>query len=315
MTAAVHCIVCRSAPTADPAGFSCAECMKKLLREPSGIFSAEHDVALSYPDDAAALLAKAEDSSFWFRHRNDVIEALLDRYPVNGAIWDVGGGNGYQARMLERSGHTVVLVEPGMAGCENAIARGVTRVVRATLGALHLKDASAAAITLFDVVEHLSDPRELLGECRRVLAPEGRLVVTVPAYETLWSDEDDYAQHHRRYTRRRLEVELEAAGFEVEHATYFFQALVMPILLLRSLPYRVGRLTRLVLGKGGPGAPGATDVGEHSPGGLSQRAVEALLARELTAIHRGEQLRFGGSIIAVARPGPRSGPNAAGRNE
>jgi SAM-dependent methyltransferase len=287
------CLVCGKSPTVQPGAFACAACGVDLTREPDGAFIAHHETALSYPDDGAALLAGTEDTSFWFRHRNDVIAALLERFPVDGPLWDVGGGNGYQARMLERSGRVVVLVEPGATGCKNALSRGVSAVVRATLDAVKLPPASLAAVTLFDVIEHLEDPARLLGECRRVLRANGRLLVTVPAYETLWSDEDDYAQHHRRYTRSRLEQELRGAGFSIDYASYFFQPLVAPIFLLRSLPYRLS---------GKRSVAQSTDVGEHAPGGLSQRAVEWLLARELTAMRAGAELRFGGSIVAVARP-------------
>lgn len=288
----IRCRVCGAVHSLRSDALACPRCAVPASRNADGIFCVAQDVALSYPDDGASLLAEVEDTSFWFRHRNEIIAAVLERFPVDGTIWDVGGGNGYQARMLERAGRSVVLVEPGATGCRNAVARGVSTVVRATLDGLRLPGGSLAAITLFDVIEHLPDPSSLLCEVVRVLRPGGRVFVTVPAYEVLWSDEDDYALHHRRYTRARLEQELSAAGLEVEYSSHFFQSLVAPIALLRALPYRVTRRK---------GTPRSTDVGEHSPGGVAQRAIEWMLRRELSSIHAGAALRFGASIVAVAR--------------
>ena len=126
----------------------------------------------------------------------------------------------------------------------------------------------------------------MLAECRRVLAPGGRLFVTVPAYRALWSGADDFAQHHQRYRRSGLEALLRRAGFQIDLTAGFFQTLILPIALFRALPYR------LSLGSG--------SKQRHTPGGWSQRLVEWLLARELAAMRAGSSPRIGASIMAVA---------------
>lgn len=246
-------------------------------------------VDVAYPESGADAMMRVEETSFWFRHRSEVVSHALDRFAPGAKVWDVGGGNGFQAKKLQEQGREVVVVEPGEAGCRNARRRGVREVVQGTLEAQALPEASVQAMTLLDVVEHLPRPEVTLRECARVLAPGGRVVVTVPAYQLLWSDEDDYAEHQRRYRRALLDEHLASAGLRVTWCTYFFTALVVPILLLRALPYRLGRRR-----------PNETDLGEHEPGGVSQRAVEALLRAELRALRAGRMLPAGSSILAVA---------------
>jgi ubiquinone/menaquinone biosynthesis C-methylase UbiE len=243
---------------------------------------------INYPEEGADLTATIEETSFWFRHRNQVLDLILDRYPPGGPIWDIGGGNGFQAMALERSGHSVVMVEPGPAGCRNARKRGVISVVQATLESLALPADWVHGISMLDVLEHLGEPRALLRESHRVLRPGGRIYITVPAFSVLWSDEDIYAEHERRYRSDTLAADLEQSGFRIEYMTHYFQPLFFPILLLRALPFRLTG-----------GKPQEMDLSEHKPGGLGQKVVESLLARERSALPRGKRFALGSSLLAV----------------
>jgi SAM-dependent methyltransferase len=84
-------------------------------------------------------------------------------------------------------------------------------------------------VTAFDVLEHLADDVVGLRRLRDLLAPGGQLVLTVPAYDLLWSGEDVISAHHRRYTRRLLERTCRAAGLEVLFVSYFNLALLPAI--------------------------------------------------------------------------------------
>ena len=82
-------------------------------------------------------------------------------------------------------------------------------------------------VTCLDVLEHLDDDVEGLRAIAALLAPGGQLVVTVPAYDWLWSGEDVISAHRRRYTRGRLLRAAGAAGWEALFCSYFF-ASVLP---------------------------------------------------------------------------------------
>lgn len=264
-----------------------------ILRPPAGAGGGASVHEVAYPEEGNELTMLVEDASFWFAHRNRVIASLLDRFPVDGTLWDIGGGNGFQAKFLEDRGTSVVMVEPGPAGCRNARRRGVRNVVEGTLQALRLPAGALAAVSLFDVLEHLVDPAAMLAECRRVLRPDGRLYITVPAFGFLWSDEDVYARHQRRYTAASLAREVTGAGFRLEWESYYFQFLLLPVFLFRTLPFRLTPWTRDHRGE-------SMDPTEHTPSRRALAVMNALLGRELEHIRRGRRRRFGTSLVAVA---------------
>lgn len=284
-----HCFICGASGVRSADGIRCIECGLCLPVDGLGVLIAGDAGDISYPTSAADEILQIEEKSFWFGHRNRVLVAVLDRFVPKAAVWDVGGGNGYQAKKLQDLGRDVVLVEPGIAGTRNAIARGVRNVVRGSLDAIRAPDRSIPVITLLDVIEHLADPLPLLRECRRILRDDGCIVVMVPAHRALWSDEDVFAEHHRRYDDEVLRSHLAAAGLETIWSSHFFAPLVVPIFLLRAIPYRVFRRRRA-----------NTSVSEHDPNGYFRSAIDALLARELRSLQRGKRLSFGSSIVAVA---------------
>ncbi|NNL64756.1 MAG: class I SAM-dependent methyltransferase [Myxococcales bacterium] len=248
---------------------------------------------LSYPEDGNAFYRQLEEDSFWFRHRNACLLAALGRLPPEGAIHDVGGGNGFVARALQDAGYDTTLVEPGPVGAENARKLGVKKVIEATLEEADLDEGSLAAIGIFDVLEHMPDEAGFLDGLHRHLRPGGRLYLTVPAYDALWSGEDEFAGHHRRYGRGALAATLTRAGFDVEYLSHIFWLLPLPILLFRAIPSRLG-LHR-------SGNTPARQREHGAGGGIANRAISAALSFEPRAIAAGRRIPFGGSLLCVAR--------------
>src|SRR5207249_3972828 len=124
----------------------------------------------------------------------------IKRYPPRTPFYDVGGGNGIVALALEKAGIPAIVVEPGVAGVKRARERGI-EAKHATLDTAGFAPASLGSIGMFDVVEHIKDDVGFLKQARSYLQPGGRLYLTVPAYQALWSGEDVYAEHFRRYTK------------------------------------------------------------------------------------------------------------------
>ena len=194
-----------------------------------------HAPRVDYPDEGNAFCFQVEDHSFWFQHRNACILAVMSRLPPGGVLFDIGGGNGFVARALVAAGLPAVVVEPGPEGARNARSRGLDPVICSTLDDAGFAEGALPAAGLFDVLEHIDDDRAVLQQLATLIAPGGRLYVTVPAYQWLWSTEDAISGHHRRYTTRGLARVIRAAGFTVEFSSYLFWPLPLPILLLRAI--------------------------------------------------------------------------------
>lgn len=255
-----------------------------LVRTEDGRLRADGEAAVSYPEDGHEICHAVEERSFWFRHRNAVIQQAVAALPPPEGLpfLDVGGGNGFVAQGIQELGLRVVLVEPGEAGAARARERGIAEVVEASIVDLAVRPGSVGGIGLFDVLEHIEDDVAALQRLRAMLAPGGRIYLTVPAYRWLWTDVDVAAGHHRRYTRRSLRRALRAAGFEVERAAPFFWPLPAPMFLLRVLPDRLGRQRERA----------ERVASEH-------RQEGPLLARALRWELR-HRVPFGSSVVAVA---------------
>lgn len=182
------------------------------------------------------------DKSWWYQTRNEIISDGLRHVLASSTIWDLGGGSGAVARFLCDHGHSVIEVEPSSRGAAIASQRGLTSFC-GHLKDLELPSESINAFAMFDVLEHLNNHDEVLAEIHRTLTSGGRLVLSVPALNFLWSQFDDDAGHFRRYNKNSIRRELTAHGFVVDRLGYFFVLTVLPALLLRAVPYRLGRTT------------------------------------------------------------------------
>ncbi len=259
-----------------------------LKRGEDGVWYAGEREPISYAEDGNAQCFELEEKSFWFAHRCACLRAVVRSFPPAGAIFDIGGGNGFVAKTLIDAGFETVLVEPGETGARNAARRGVPTVICATLATAKFADSSLPAVGMFDVLEHVEDDEGFLREVHRCLAPGGRLYLTVPAFSWLWSHDDVSAGHFRRYTLASLSERVKAAGIAPLFASYFFSILPLPLLALRSLPSLFGRRALPPQSYGKLHKPRAR--------GLTDRVWES----ELRRIENGRAIAFGSSCLLVA---------------
>jgi SAM-dependent methyltransferase len=180
-----------------------------------------------------------EDEHWWFRGRWAVVEALLAStgLPPRPRILDAGCGTGGNLQRFAGLGDAVG-VDPSADAVRFCQERGLESVQQAGLESLPFEDGEFDLVAATDVIEHIAAEQQALRELWRVTTNGGAMLLTVPAYAWLWSEEDENLHHQRRYTRAGLRQAVERCGWETRTATYFNSILLPPIAVAKRLPRR-----------------------------------------------------------------------------
>ncbi len=243
-------------------------------------------------------LAQVEDRHFWFRARNRMISSLARRF-TSGLepgylVLEVGCGTGNVLRALRQAcpDGRVVGLELWFDGLRFAQQRSAGPLVQGDVRNCPFGEPFDL-IGMFDVLEHIPQELDTLTALREALAPEGRLILTVPAHQYLWSYFDEAAHHCRRYSAQDIRARLTEAGFEVEFLSQFMSCIFPIVWLVRKISGRQNR----------HGSEDAKTLAskEFRVLPLINGLLTALLNLEAVWLSRGHRLPIGTSLIVVAR--------------
>jgi SAM-dependent methyltransferase len=260
------------------------------------------DRAATYDPSLYPHLAPIEERHFWFRGRNSAIGAIARRIcasPRPGRrVLEVGCGTGNVLRQLERACPDALVIGTDLfaAGLVHARARTGCPLVQADIRTPPFS-ARFDLIGLFDVLEHLPDDVAVLRALRGLLAPDGALVLTVPAHAWLWSYFDVASRHCRRYAVGDLERKLGQAGYRVEYLSQYMCAILPLVWIRRRLAVRA---VPAATAGGADTLELATEELRIWP--IVNGLLTWLLEREARLVARGRHLPFGTSLIVLARP-------------
>ena len=212
------------------------------------------DSSSAYDGEQMEVLDSGE-GGWWYVTRNRVLQSVLHDFPTDGVLWDVGSGSGIVTKFILDQVGEAIGIEPNLHGAQLCARRGAPSI-HGVLQDLKLPDNSLAGLGMFDVLEHLEDREGMLKEIYRVLKPGGRLYLTLPALQSLWSTYDEIDGHQLRYDRKAAREEVESAGFRIEYNRFFFLISLPVLFLVRVVPYRLGRRPiiskeKMVSGTGG----------------------------------------------------------------
>jgi SAM-dependent methyltransferase len=242
--------------------------------------------------DLMRAMLEVDERHWWYRGRRDVIRAELDSLPLPrpAEVLDAGCGSGRTLQELEPYG-TVCGIELDETAAELARSRGHGEVTVGRLEQLPFQDRTFHLITSLDVIEHTPDDRATLAELLRVCRPGGWLLVTVPAYQALWSGHDEANHHYRRYSRSMLRSAAAGAGWTVHRMTSFNSVLLAPAAAVRVVRRRF------------PARNGAAEDLSIPPEWLND-LLERPLRMEAAWLGRGHTLGMGLSLLAVMQRPP-----------
>ena len=171
-----------------------------------------------------------DPSTHWYYiAKGRAIKSLLGDAAVE-SVLDVGAGSGVFSRLLVEEGLAgrALCIDPHYTDAEIA-ATGDVRIAR-----VRAADRPAAPLVLMiDVIEHVDDDVGLVSLYAETAPPGARFLISVPAFDLLWSSHDDFLEHRRRYSTQELHYVVERSGLELIDTRYFFGLLFPAVAALR----------------------------------------------------------------------------------
>lgn len=167
----------------------------------------------------------------WCSARNQLIAHLLKSLEPKSSSWnilDVGCGTGEQFKLYEKFGQTTGLdIDP------SALQNSNNSIIIGDIETYPLLKNSYDIICCFDVLEHVKNDSLALVRCWQALKPRGYILITVPAYNWLFSNHDKTLHHLRRYGYKELKNKLEEANFTMLKLRHWNSLFFLPIAVLR----------------------------------------------------------------------------------
>lgn len=184
--------------------------------------------------EAFKVLSEIE-GSWWDFGRQSAISQALKKVSINKKdnVLDLGAGYGSMYSYLSNWGK-VDAFEPDKKALGIAINRGYSKGYSSVDGLKEL-DNTYSLVGAFDVLEHVENDKELVKIVFKLLKPSGTFVVTVPAFQFLWSKHDVSHLHFRRYTMKQMVSLLESNGFELIYSRYWNVILFPLVAVMRIL--------------------------------------------------------------------------------
>ncbi|MBI5093277.1 MAG: class I SAM-dependent methyltransferase [Candidatus Hydrogenedentes bacterium] len=232
---------------------------------------------------------RVEDLHWWYVGLREILSAAWREYvPARPdlRLLDVGCGTGANLRHFapHAAAAGIDFTIEALRWCRK---RGLSQLAAASAIDLPFGAGSFDVAISCNMLGHINVPGEVppLREIYRALRPGGVFLLNVAAYQWLCSSHDAAVHNTRRYTRAQTVQFVEAASFDVLHATYWNTALLPPAICVR--------LWRKFF------SPGASDLADE-PGAFENRVCGLALAVERQML-RWSTLPAGLSIFVVAR--------------
>jgi len=179
-----------------------------------------------------------EESNWWFVARRDIILKLIKKLDLkkNAKILEIGCSGGPLLKFLKQNGFLNIYgIDISASAIDLCRMRRIKNVAVMDGAKTQFKNGEFDLIIASDILEHINVDTSALSEWYRLLKPNGRLIIFVPAFNFLWSTHDETNYHYRRYSKSLLLKKLEKANFKINRSSYWNFCLFFPTAAMRIL--------------------------------------------------------------------------------
>lgn len=187
-------------------------------------------------ESAYKTMSENERIHWWFCGRRAILMSILSKLSKKKfqRALDIGCGTGGSMQDLNNFANEFFGIEPSLQAIEFAhqnypglnIVRG-TYPNELPLGKYNL-------ITMLDVLEHIEDDQSAVDALPGLLSPDGIAIITIPAFNSLWSTHDDHLHHFRRYSIDEVKkLFCKNSNLKIEEIHYYNSLLFIPIAVNR----------------------------------------------------------------------------------
>jgi 2-polyprenyl-3-methyl-5-hydroxy-6-metoxy-1,4-benzoquinol methylase len=205
---------------------------------------------------------------WWWRARSKFVLDVVRRLPQENwqTILDIGCGDGLFLPELARFGE-VEGVEPfaELVSRDNPYR---SRIRISSFDENYLPGKQYSLILMLDVLEHSQNAVGTLRHALNLLGPRGKIVLTLPAFMTLWTNHDVLNRHYVRYTKSSFRTVAREAGLHIEEERYLYhwtcplkigirlvervlrlspKPAEVPALAINELLFRISRIEQIAL--------------------------------------------------------------------
>lgn len=179
---------------------------------------------------------KIKDYHWWFIGRKKLLKRILNsiNFLNQNIIIEVGCGAGQNLSLFNSKKYFVIGFDISFYAL-SLIKKTKISLINGDLNNLPFKNNSIGLIIAMDVIEHLQNDITGIREINRVLITKGILILTVPAFKSLWGLQDIITGHKKRYSLKEIKTILKNNNFYLIKFFYFNFFLFFPILLIRKL--------------------------------------------------------------------------------
>jgi SAM-dependent methyltransferase len=176
-------------------------------------------------------MAAHDTTHWWYRARRDILADYLTRWgdlPEGARILEIGCGTGHNLPMLAQFGEidAIEIDETARAKASERLGKPVGTAPLPEL--VGVEPGTYDLVAVLDVIEHVEDDVAALKAIATALKPGGRILITVPAHQWMWSAHDVVNHHKRRYSKAGFEALLEKSGLQGRKLGYF-NSLLFPV--------------------------------------------------------------------------------------